>query len=63
MSTAKSEYDRSVTTWSPQGRLFQLEYALEAVKLGTTAVGLTVPSTGTVILVAEKKLHSPLIVV
>jgi len=62
MSTAKSEYDRSVLTWSPQGRLFQLEYAMEAVKLGTTAVGLTIPKDGSVLLVAEKKLQSPLIV-
>lgn len=39
-----------------------MEYALEAIKLGTTAVGLTVPKAGTVVLVAEKKLQNSLIV-
>lgn len=30
-----------MTTWSPQGRLFQVEYAGEAVKQGSVAVGIT----------------------
>lgn len=33
-------YDGDSTTWSPQGRLFQLEYAMEAVKQGSCTVGL-----------------------
>jgi hypothetical protein len=37
-----SQYDTDVTTWSPQGRLFQVEYAMEAVKQGSCAVGLKV---------------------
>ncbi|CAD7968062.1 unnamed protein product [Amoebophrya sp. A120] len=56
----KSEYDRSVGTWSPAGRLFQLEYAIQAIKLGTTAIGL-VTKEG-VLLVVEKKLANSLIV-
>lgn len=36
----RNQYDSSVTTWSPQGRLFQLEYAMEAVKQGSAAVGI-----------------------
>lgn len=31
---------RSNTTFSPQGRIFQVEYALEAVKQGSASVGL-----------------------
>lgn len=40
------QYDTDVTTWSPQGRLFQVEYAMEAVKQGSCAVGLKVGESG-----------------
>uniref|UniRef100_A0A0D6R9A0 Proteasome subunit alpha type n=1 Tax=Araucaria cunninghamii TaxID=56994 RepID=A0A0D6R9A0_ARACU len=36
----RNQYDTDVTTWSPAGRLFQVEYAMEAVKQGSAAVGL-----------------------
>ncbi|RWS27231.1 20S proteasome: regulatory subunit alpha type PSMA1/PRE5-like protein, partial [Leptotrombidium deliense] len=36
----RNQYDNDVTTWSPQGRLHQVEYAMEAVKQGSATVGL-----------------------
>jgi len=36
----RNQYDTDVTTFSPQGRLHQVEYAMEAVKQGAASVGL-----------------------
>jgi len=32
--------DRGINTFSPEGRLFQVEYSLEAIKLGSTAIAV-----------------------
>ncbi|KAM9943950.1 hypothetical protein ACTFIW_007778 [Dictyostelium discoideum] len=59
MFLTRSEYDRGVNTFSPEGRLFQVEYALEAIKLGSTAIGVQCEEG--VVLAVEKRLTSPLL--
>ncbi|XP_017025418.1 proteasome subunit alpha type-1 [Drosophila kikkawai] len=54
----RNQYDSDVTVWSPQGRLHQVEYAMEAVKLGTATVGLK--NRDTAVLVALCKPASEL---
>ncbi|XP_005177971.1 proteasome subunit alpha type-5 [Musca domestica] len=60
MFLTRSEYDRGVNTFSPEGRLFQVEYAIEAIKLGSTAIGICT-SEG-VVLAVEKRITSSLMV-
>ncbi|KAI9504428.1 proteasome component pup2 [Coemansia spiralis] len=60
MFLTRSEYDRGVNTFSPEGRLFQVEYAIEAIKLGSTAIGIR--TLEGVILAVEKRITSPLLV-
>lgn len=54
----KGLYDLDCTTWSPQGKLFQVEYAMEAVKQGSICLGLR--SSEFVVLCSLKKLPSEL---
>lgn len=52
-------YDRAITVFSPDGRLFQVEYAREAVKRGTTAIGIK--ATDGVALLVDKRVTSRLL--
>ena len=51
-------YDRAITVFSPDGRLFQVEYALETVYRGATIIGISCPVG--VVIGAEEKVESHL---
>jgi len=53
-------YDRTSIMFSPDGRLLQVEYAKEAVKLGSTAIGMVCKDGA--LLVADKRVVDKLIV-
>jgi proteasome alpha subunit len=59
MQPAQMAYDRATTVFSPDGRLFQVEYAREAVKRGTTTVGLKFKDG--VVLLIDKRIRSKLV--
>ena len=52
-------YDRGTTIFSPDGRLYQVEYARAAVKRGSASIGVRTPEG--VVLLADKQSHSPLL--
>jgi len=52
-------YDRAITVFSPDGRLYQVEYAREAVKKGSTVIGIKCPEM--VMLMADKRIGTKLI--
>ncbi|MBC7129544.1 MAG: proteasome subunit alpha, partial [Thermoplasmatales archaeon] len=55
----RAAYDWEITVFSPDGRLFQVEYAREAVKRGTTTVGIKFKKG--VALIVDKRITSRLI--
>lgn len=59
MEAGQMAYDRAITVFSPDGRLFQVEYAREAVKRGTTTVGMKFKQG--VVLIVDKRISSRLI--
>ncbi|MBE6514465.1 MAG: archaeal proteasome endopeptidase complex subunit alpha [Thermoplasmata archaeon] len=59
MQPGQMAYDRGITVFSPDGRLFQVEYAREAVKKGSTTIGIKFK--GGVALVVDKKTPSRLL--
>ena len=52
-------YDRGITIFSPDGRLYQVEYAREAVKRGTASIGVRTEEG--VVLAVDKRIRSPLL--
>lgn len=53
-------YDRASTMFSPDGRLLQVEYAKEAVKQGSTSIGIVCKDGA--LLIADKRISDNLIV-
>lgn len=52
-------YDRAITVFSPDGKLYQVEYAAENIKKGWTTIGIKSRNGG--VLAAEKRKIAPLI--
>lgn len=59
MQPSNMAYDRAITVFSPDGRLFQVEYAREAVKRGTTTVGMKFNNGA--VLIVDKRVSSRLV--
>lgn len=56
---SQQAYDRGVSIFSPDGRVYQVEYARESVQRGTPSVGIR--TDGGIVLAAYKRLRSPLV--
>ncbi|WP_435332960.1 archaeal proteasome endopeptidase complex subunit alpha [Haloarchaeobius sp. TZWWS8] len=55
---SQQAYDRGITIFSPDGRLYQVEYAREAVKRGTASIG--VRTNEGVVFAVDKRIRSDL---
>lgn len=56
---SQQAYDRGITIFSPDGRLYQVEYAREAVSRGSPSIGVTTQEGA--VLLAHREIWSPLV--
>lgn len=52
----RNQYDNDVTVFSPQGRLHQIDYAMEAMKQGSATVGVKSDTHAVLVALKVKKL-------
>lgn len=60
VSATAQAYDRSITVFSPEGHLYQVDYASKIIEKGSPAVAITYKDG--IILVADKKIFSSLVI-
>ena len=56
---AKGAYDGNIVVFSPEGRLYQVEYAREAIRRGSTILAMEHPDG--VVLLADRRVESVLV--
>ena len=60
MQEERESYDQSITIYSPDGRMYQVEYAREAVKKGSISLGMIYKDG--IMLMVEKRLSTKLLI-
>jgi proteasome alpha subunit len=60
MQEERESYDQSITIYSPDGRMYQVEYAREAVKKGSISIGMVYKDG--IMLMVEKRLSTTLLI-
>jgi len=60
MNEERESYDQSITIYSPDGRMYQVEYAREAVKKGSISIGMVYKDG--IMLMVEKRISTRLLV-
>lgn len=58
-SPSQQAYDRGITIFSPDGRLYQVEYARKAVRRGSPSIGITTQEGAAML--AHREIGSPLV--
>jgi proteasome alpha subunit len=60
LGAAAAGYDRSTTMFSPEGHLYQVDYASKIIEKGSPAVAIIYKQG--ILIIADKKIHSSLVI-